>query len=271
MSNDGGSGSISAKGAFAAELTDAMHSVAHGWHERLKEEAERDRQVHVARIGEQAMAEAAELRTGIEGDLARIDEWAKAATRQIEEDRARQVDAVHKVLDERLELHRGVIAREVDAGEGAIAAYLTYLEGFFDRLETESDPNVIVRLAGSIPPMPDLEEASGTARAQAEAELARVTAVPAAPRDPTVGPDALVPVMDLAVTTGSTPPVAPWAAATSTTGESDTEAVAVIAGSEDVVVSAPAAEAARSAGSLQRLAAFFGRGGQPRPDATEVK
>jgi hypothetical protein len=280
MSDEGGTGIIGnpavdsatgAEAAFAAELGGAMHSVARGWHERLKDEAERYRSSHRAQIDERSEAEAAELRADVDGDLGRIDGWTGDAKRQVENARARQVDALHKVLDERLELHRSVVAAEIEAVDAAVAGYVTDLDGFFARLAAESDPEVIASLTGSIPHPPDVDRAAEAARARAEAEIARQATQSAGGSTPTVAPEDAVPVMDPAAISRSTLLDSPWVVATSDAGDPDADPPAAIepgnGGLEDVVATAaPASEAPRSAGSLQRLAGIFGRGGATPSD-----
>jgi hypothetical protein len=255
--------------SFANELSGAMHTAADAWHTRLRDEAFRYRDDQIAAVHQRAEAETVELRTGIDGDLAAVDEAATAAIQRIEEERAAKVEGLHKVLEDRLALHRDVIDREVDAAENEIDAYVAYLDGFFGRLSAETDPEAIVRLAGSIPPLPDLEAATAAARAAAEAELvseangstASAESTPEAPSPSRPTPDELVPVMDPDAATA--PALAdPWltqpqAASIEDDSVSDGEATPA---PEDEPVGA-AADLSRSSGSLSRLAGFFGRGG----------
>jgi hypothetical protein len=260
--------------SFANELSGAMHTAADAWHTRLRDEAFRYRDDQIAAVHERAEAEGVELRAGIDGDLAAADEAASAAIRQIEEEREATVAGLHQVLEERLALHRDVIGREVEAAENEIDAYVAYLDGFFGRLSTETDPEAIVRLAGSIPPLPDLDAATAAARAAAEAELVTeasavaaspepaVEAVPEVPQPSRPTPDELVPVMDPDASTA--PALAdPWL--TQPQVASIEEGATIGSGDTSSPEGEPVGagvESARSSGSLTRLAGFFGRGGE---------
>src|SRR4029079_8519926 len=56
------------------------------------------------------------------------------------------------------EEHRGVVAREVDAVEAAVATYRTEIAGYLSRLGSGTDPVEIARQAGPRPAFPALED-----------------------------------------------------------------------------------------------------------------
>jgi hypothetical protein len=261
--------------SFAGELSGAMHTAAQAWHTRLRDEAYRYRDEQIETVRDRADAESVELREGIDRDVTGVEAAAADEIRRIEAEKAAKVEGLHQVLDERLALHRDVIGREVEAAENEIDAYVAYLDGFFGRLSSETDPEAIVRLAGSVPPLPDLAAATAAARASAEAELVNqtneastpsaaiepeepiTTAEPVGPGRP--APEDLVPVMDPG--TSSTAQVSdPWLTTPQSTN-GDASVTAQEAGAEEEAEPVGvAADTARSSGSLNRLAGFLGLG-----------
>ena len=101
-------------------------------------------------------SEAKELRVLAEGDVKAIDSWADTEIERIQSERERRTTSRRGELAQRLEDHRLLIGREVDAVEAAIAAYRTEVEVYFSRLDAETDPVAIAREAGRRPQFPDL-------------------------------------------------------------------------------------------------------------------
>jgi hypothetical protein len=143
--------------AFLADLAAAMQSTAGAEHVRISEETDRRRQAHLENVRAREAAEAEDLRDAAESDVKSIDAWADGEIKRIQVERERRIVARRDELTSRLDDHRSLIGREVDAIEAAIVAYRGEIEAFFGRLGAETDPVVIAREAGRRPPFPALD------------------------------------------------------------------------------------------------------------------
>lgn len=142
---------------FLADLARAMQTTASAEHTRDAEVAERRRQAHLDGIRAREALEAEELREYAKEDVKGIDAWSDGEVKRVKLERERRIASRREQLQIRLEEHRAVIAREVEAVEAAIAAYRVETEQFFSRFETETDLVEIARQAGSRPAFPVLE------------------------------------------------------------------------------------------------------------------
>lgn len=186
--------------AFLADLARVMQAAAGAERLRISEESERRRTAHLEVIRARETAEADELRVLAEGDVKAIDSWADTEIERIQSERERRTVSRRAELSQRLEDHRLLIGREVDAVEAAIASYRTEVEAYFGRLDGEVDPVAIAQAAGSRPTFPALDTI-GPDRATVDA-----AAPPAAGADaaeaagdaerPLTGDTGLVGVMD---------------------------------------------------------------------------
>ncbi|MBA3235314.1 MAG: hypothetical protein H0T59_04860, partial [Chloroflexi bacterium] len=142
---------------FLADLVKAMQSTAAAEQARSTELTEQRRQAHVDAIRAREAIEAEDLRELAKDDVKGIDSWSDGEIKRIKLERERRIAARREQLHLRLEEHRTVVAREVEAVEAAVATYRTETEQFFRRLEWETDPVAIARQAGTRPVFPVLE------------------------------------------------------------------------------------------------------------------
>ena len=142
--------------AFLADLARVMQTAASAERIRIAEDSERRRTAHLELIRVREASETEQLTLLADGDVKAIDTWADAEIERIQSERERRITARRGELAQRLEDHRLLIGREVDAVEAAIAAYRTEVEVYFSRLDAEQDPVAIAREAGRRPVFPVL-------------------------------------------------------------------------------------------------------------------
>ena len=152
------------------ELARAMHLAATSQYERMNVELERQRAEQVEAIGARASADVEDLKAGSEADIGGIDAWAKAETEKIKLERLRRIDARRERLAGDLERQEAIKGREILAIQAAIEAHRSEVERFFGRLERETDPAAIARVASTLPAFPALDEIAETARHAATTE-----------------------------------------------------------------------------------------------------
>jgi hypothetical protein len=143
-------------GQFLAELAKAMQTTAQAEQTRNAEETEQRRQSHIDAIRAREAIEAEELRELAKEDVKGIDAWSDGEIKRIKLERERRIAARREQLQVRLEEHRTVVGREVEAVEASVGAYRADIAEYFRRLESETDPVAIARYAGTRPPFPDL-------------------------------------------------------------------------------------------------------------------
>ena len=173
---------------FMADLARAMQATAATERLRDVEGTSHRRQAYIDAIRAREAIEAEELREFAKEDVKGIDAWSDGEIKRIKLERERRIAARRDQLQIRLEEHRAVVAREIEAVEAAITTYQTDVEQFFSRLEFETDPVEIARQAGARPAFPVLElitpeegHAAYTAYpASAAASLPRMTPAEAA-------------------------------------------------------------------------------------------
>jgi len=153
-----GSDGASTESGFLAELAKAMQSTAAAEQARSAEETEQRRQSHIDAIRAREAIEAEELRELAKDDVKGIDAWSDGEIKRIKLERERRIAARREQLQIRLEEHRTVVGREVEAVEASVGAYRADIAEYFRRLESETDPVAIARFAGSRPPFPDLAQ-----------------------------------------------------------------------------------------------------------------
>ena len=231
-------------GAFMADLARAMQSTAAAEQARNAEGTEQRRQAYVDAIRAREALEAEDLRELAKEDVKGIDAWSDGEVKRIKLERERRIASRREQLQIRLEEHRSVIAREVDAVESAIAAYRTEIELYFQRIGSETDPVTIARHAGNRPAFPVLEligpdDAPATSTYRPIVHEAAAAPDPQTPDDGPAG-DAergsqtdtpLVGVMDH--DSGSNPPETAWSSGSDAVAEpAPTEPVAATEVSE---------------------------------------
>jgi hypothetical protein len=145
-------------GQFLAELAKAMQTTAAAEQARNAEETEQRRQSHIDAIRAREAIEAEELRELAKEDVKGIDAWSDGEIKRIKLERERRIAARREQLQIRLEEHRTVVGREVEAVEASIGAYRADIAEYFRRLESETDPVAIARYAGTRPPFPNLDQ-----------------------------------------------------------------------------------------------------------------
>jgi hypothetical protein len=154
----GSDGAVADGGQFLAELAKAMQTTAAAEQTRNAEETEQRRQSHIDSIRAREAIEAEELRELAKEDVKGIDAWSDGEIKRIKLERERRIAARREQLQIRLEEHRTVVGREVEAVEASVGAYRADIAEYFRRLESETDPVAIARFAGSRPPFPDLDK-----------------------------------------------------------------------------------------------------------------
>jgi hypothetical protein len=130
-------------------------------------------QVEIAR--KRGAAEAGELRRAAERDVDGIQAWAAEETERIRREASQRTDKRRKELEAHLAKHESIIDSEVVGVGVAVKDYRSTLDAFFDQLRGADNPAELARLAGSLPPPPDLESVRGLARADAVATFANAT------------------------------------------------------------------------------------------------
>ncbi|HEX5149395.1 MAG TPA: hypothetical protein VFW02_09960 [Candidatus Limnocylindrales bacterium] len=158
------------------ELARAMHLAATSQYERLNAELERRRAAQVEAIAARAGTEVEHLKTSSEKDISAIDAWSKAEIEKIKLERLRRIDARRERLAGQLERHETIKEREVFAIEAAADAHRNEIDLFFGRLERETDPAAIARVASTLPAFPPLDAIAEGARRGATAEFASLDA-----------------------------------------------------------------------------------------------
>jgi hypothetical protein len=143
--------------SFMADLSRAMQTTAAAEQARDAEGTEQRTQAHIDAIRAREALEAEDLRELAKEDVKGIDAWSDGELKRVKLERERRIAARREQLQVRLEEHRAVVAREVEAVESAVAVYRAEIERFFIRLEFETDPIEIARQAGSRPHFPALE------------------------------------------------------------------------------------------------------------------
>jgi hypothetical protein len=163
------------------ELARAMHAAATSQYQRLNSDLERRRTEQVAAIAERASAEAETLKADAETDIGSIDAWAKVETEKVKLERLRRIDARREQLAAQLDRQQTIKEREAFAIEVAIDAHRNEMELFFGRLERETDPSEIARVASTMPAFPSLDDVVEQARRTTAAEFATIEGQAAAP------------------------------------------------------------------------------------------
>ena len=145
-------------GGFLSDLAKAMQATAAAEQARDAEVTEQRRKAHLDSIRAREAIEAEDLRELAKEDVKGIDAWSDGEIKRIKLERERRIASRREQLQIRLEEHRGVVAREVDAVEAAVATYRTEIAGYFSRLGSGTDPVEIARQAGTRPAFPALED-----------------------------------------------------------------------------------------------------------------
>ena len=166
---------------FLTDLTAVMQTTAASEKARNAELTESRRKTHIDSIRAREAMEAEELRELAKEDVKGIDAWSEGEIKRIKLERERRIASRREQLQIRLEEHRSVIGREVDAVEAAVGGYRAEMDDFFTRLGGQTDPVEFARQAGSQPAFPDLTTI-GTAQAVAAAapDYGYVASAPAA-------------------------------------------------------------------------------------------
>lgn len=174
-----------AEQGLLSELARAMHEAATAQYERQNAELERRRSEQVEAIARRADADVEELNAMSEAEIASIDAWAKTKTEKIKQERLRRIAGRRDRLATQLDHRAAIREREVVAIEAAIDAHRHEVDQFFGRMERETDPAAIARVAATMPAFPALGEIAEAARAKAAAEFATLEAAAATEGLPT--------------------------------------------------------------------------------------
>lgn len=201
------------EGNLLGELARAMHAAATLQYERLNSELERRRSEQVEAISARAETETENLKADAESDIGAIDAWAKAETEKIKLERLRRIDGRREQLAAEVERQATIKESEVFAIEAAIDAHRNEVDLFFGRMERETDPSAIARIAATMPPFPSLGDVAEQARRGAAAEFASLDGevgafgAPTATTTAVTGSAATTTPTATTATTGSASPV----------------------------------------------------------------
>ena len=143
--------------AFLADLAAAMKATADRERERVAEDVQHRRELHLASINERRETEVARMRELAEDDLRSVDVWAENERRRIQEVRERRAASVRQDLEASLAEHGSKVEREIEAVDKALEQYRMELDRFFQGLEKETDPVAIARHASRRPAFPALD------------------------------------------------------------------------------------------------------------------
>ena len=183
----------------------AMQVVARKEREQIDAGVGDEETAQVARIHVRAAAEAAQLRKHADEDVDLVNAWFDDQVKQLREAADHQIWDRRLGLEDSLTHHGSLIDAEVESVHAAVEGYRSSLDSFFGRLAGEQDPSVIVRLAGTLPDLPDLDSIRAEARARAMREIAQNSTTEDGSTGPSDHPDGpgrfelerdLVPVMD---------------------------------------------------------------------------
>jgi len=158
--------------SFLAELTRAMQSAAEQQREEIAGVVKDDAAAQVDMARKRGAAEAGELRKLADQDVDGIEAWAAEETERIRREAGERTDKRRKELEAHLAKHDSIIESEIEGVGVAVSDYRSTLDDFFDQLREATNPADLARLAGSLPPPPDLETVRGVARADAVAKFA---------------------------------------------------------------------------------------------------
>jgi hypothetical protein len=153
--------------SFMAELARAMQAAAQRERKRIARIVADEAAGQAEATRTRAASEAHELQRLAEADVERIEAWAAAEVERIRTEAERRTAERRSDLQTYLARHETIIATELEGLESAVGEFEATLARFFDELGTMADAADIVRRAGSLPAMPDLDDARATARARA--------------------------------------------------------------------------------------------------------
>jgi hypothetical protein len=164
------------------ELATAMHTAAARERERIETAIAERLGERVEDLQARATSESDELRDLANADLDRIEEWAAGEIDRIRREANRRSEGRRAALDDSLSEHAITVESEIARVARATSIYREQLDAFFAELDTTTDPAEIARLAGSVPPMPDLEDLTTEPPSTAVAESEMPIAEPEATR-----------------------------------------------------------------------------------------
>lgn len=171
--------------SFMAELARAMQTAAQRERKRIAKLVADEAAGQAEATRTRAAAEAHELERLAETDVERIQAWAAAEIARIRGEAERRTVERRSDLETYLARHQTIIGTEIDGLDSAVRDFDASLARFFDELGAMTDPADIVRRAGSLPAMPDLDAARSAARAVA---IETIENPPPAAGDPSVAP-----------------------------------------------------------------------------------
>lgn len=224
------------------ELARAMHQAATSQYERLNDDLAQRRAQQVEAISAHADAEIENLKAASEADVNAIDSWARAETEKIKLERLRRIDDRREQLAGQLDRQETIKQRQVFAIEVAIDAHRNEVDLFFGRMERETDPAAIARIASTMPAFPSLADIADEAGRSAAGEFASLdrSAEPIAEADaPALSVDA--PALSVADETPTAVAVEPMTEESTPSGS--TNGVIDVTASDATIEPAPEAPA----------------------------
>lgn len=189
---------------FLDELTRVMHTTAERQRGQIAADLAATASAQAQKARTRGAAEAEELRRLSEQDSNQIRGLAMIEIDRIRAEAERQVGERQDRLSANLGQHASIVEAEVRGIDEAAERYLQELDAFFARLEQETDPVEIARLADHLPAQPDFEAARASARADAVGRISAAAALSeTADVSPAGQPEASTPSADAAVFTVS--------------------------------------------------------------------
>lgn len=168
-----GSGRVnsSAGASLVADLTGAMHAVAHEKREHLVVELTEAAGGQVETAWLRGAGESRQLTLQAERDIDGIYRRARALIQRIRRDSEHEIELRRRRLGHDLSDQVTVLSAEVEAVLSAVDLHRASLDRFFDRLDAATEPSEIVALAADLPDPPDFKTIRDTARSTVRAEL----------------------------------------------------------------------------------------------------
>jgi ElaB/YqjD/DUF883 family membrane-anchored ribosome-binding protein len=150
---------------FLADLARAMHSAAEAERQQILDRFQGEAKAFIETIHERSAAEATELRSEADEDIAGIREWSKAEIARIREKTDERVADRKAELERASETHAARTEQQIERVNEAVGAFENEMSSFFDVLLAEEDPSRFTELASNLPEPPSLEAVAAAASA----------------------------------------------------------------------------------------------------------
>lgn len=142
---------------FIADLTKAMQAAAESARSETLTQLQADAKLFIEELHGRSAGQTSELRKRADDDVAAIREWSKAEIARVREETEQRIATRKSELEHHLELHAGVIEREIARIHAQVGRFESDMERFFERLRAEQDPGRIAALAANLPEPPPFD------------------------------------------------------------------------------------------------------------------